>query len=260
MKEKRKNSIGGDKMKKRNYLFQIINRKTGEEEFREFIYGVTYYKALHIAEDYLENDPRLKNTFKAGDDIKIIISERHSKISHQMIWNTPIFSNSSGYFKGWERYEGGEKFKGVKKRKYGSAFYSSLGFAVMLFGLFAFTIVLATMDDGSQKYETLSIASSQLIFIIGLIYNSIASIVREDFNAPAENTKDIWRNNLIIDLPVFIAIASTLINYYGQGVDVEDIVTYNTLLTSIAVFFLAFKVGLEIILDLEQLNKKKLKG
>lgn len=92
-------------------------------------------------------------------------------------------------------------------------------------------------------------------FLLGLVYSGYVAIPKSNL----DNKKRIVLCTIILDLPIWIATSTTIINLIEKGV--LNYIPFGLFgLISVIVLLLVLKVFFNIIFDFEKLRLKKLKN
>lgn len=186
------------------------------------------------------------------EDMEIILQAAGSNDFHKMKWNKPIFGGENGYFKGWTFFLSGEIFE---PKGYGFKHTHLIPIIFIIINTMMLLLSLYLIKNNNDYLLVVIFG----VFMCGLVYSALLSLVRSNFNASVKKKKDIILFNIELELPIWIAVAITILNVVSRGiVSATGIGLWGIII--IVAFFLLVKIFLSTIFDIDRFNNNQQKG
>ena len=174
---------------KRDYLLRISDSNTKNILFKKWFENVSYREARYQTEKYLLENEVLKNQLSLITDIVLLSSEKDKYTSYKMVWVESNLSDGNGFFRGWRYYKNTHLIEASKEPKKKTTHL----FPIICGTFFAVSFISFLFND----YE-FHLMFSILNFIAGITSSMVSSLVRENFNFMAKNTKQLLLYNFEI--------------------------------------------------------------
>ena len=245
------------------YYLRISDKITNKILFKTWFYNVTYKEALYEAQGYLMGNTWLKNNFHSGIEIILFSKENGANImrkmkwinppfsvSPRMEWINPPFSNRYGYFEGWDYYKNGILIEKDEKPKVKTAFTTTLTWSVFFFVF----LVMAILFSAHDNYYIIGFFT----FFLSVFYSAVLPAQKSIFADFVENKKQLILHSIVLELPIWLGGAATIISFIGESASLESL--ESRMLIGAVILAFVMKILVEIDFDSQKLHERELKS
>ncbi len=238
---------------KQDYYLRISDKATNEILFRKKFETIFISEAIYQAEKYLINDTGLTRNRYPNIEFCLTTIRSRKIIKNIMNWE----------YNSWDNFLNGKENKVNKSFTLKTARFANKSFIgfFCLSLLFLLSALLFPHKFELENLNSVKVGIGFLNFLLGLVYTSIVSTLRDEFNYSAKAKREsVWHkeiilHNLKLELPIFIAAMSTIISFYTE--EIKGVPIYVVLI--LAIIMIGFKIIFDIFSDIDKLyyNKSK---
>lgn len=232
---------------KQDYYLRISDKATNEILFRKGFENITYKEAKYQAEKYLICDAALPRNRYPNIELCLTSISSRKIIKNTMNWE----------YKCWDNHLNGKENKVNKSFTLKTARFANkcfIGFFAVSFVILLLVLIFPHRLE-PENLNSFKVGIGFLNFLLGLVYTSIVSTLRDEFNYSAKTEKEIIWHNFKLELPIFLAAMSTIISFYTE--EIKGVPIYVVL--TVAFIMIGLKFIFDIISDIDKLyyNKSK---